>query len=73
MRGMEKKYCVLEDGKPCVDCGRCRMCDLDPEKICDNCMKCLKSAADYACIAIDGVFESEKAPDENEGWDEGEE
>ena len=32
------KYCVLEDDKLCTNCGRCNMCDLDPEKVCYNCM-----------------------------------
>lgn len=37
------KYCVLEEGKVCTDCGECDVCDLDPNKICDNCCKCIES------------------------------
>ena len=29
-------------------------CDLDPEKICDNCMKCVLDA-DFSAIAISGI------------------
>ena len=43
------------------------MCDLDPEKICDNCMRCLnRSTADYAEIKIDAVYMSEEVPKEDE-------
>ncbi len=33
-------------------------CDLDPNKICDNCFKCLepKAGEDYAEIRIDAVY-----------------
>lgn len=35
-------------------------CDLDPTKICDNCMKCVTGGADYRAIQIDGIeLESE--------------
>lgn len=35
-------------------------CDLDPDKVCDNCMKCVLSEADYRAIQIDGIeLESE--------------
>ena len=34
------KQCVLYD-RECIDCGECQRCDLDPDKICDNCMKCV--------------------------------
>ena len=30
------KECVLYD-RECINCGECLHCDLDPEKICDNC------------------------------------
>ena len=32
----------------------CEMCDLDPDKVCDNCGKCL-DIRDYAAIKIDGI------------------
>lgn len=40
------KQCVLYD-RECIDCGECQRCDLDPDKICDNCMKCVMGDADY--------------------------
>ena len=30
-------------------------CDLDPDKICDNCMKCITGDAEYRAIVIDGI------------------
>ena len=48
----DKRMCVLDETKVC----ECDRCDLDPNKICDNCMKCLKSdGAEYRAIQIDGV------------------
>lgn len=46
------KECVLCPGHICDDCGACEMCDLDPTKRCDNCMKCL-DMADYNGVLID--------------------
>ena len=37
---MKNEKCVLYD-RLCIDCGECDRCELDPEKICDNCMKCV--------------------------------
>lgn len=48
------KTCVLYD-RECIDCGECDRCDLDPEKICDNCMKCVKSDDDYRAVLIEGI------------------
>lgn len=47
-----KKRCVLED-KECTGCGECDRCDLDPNKICDNCMKCVKGDAAYRAIVVE--------------------
>ena len=55
---MERKQCVLYDGKICDECGECNICDLDPNKICDNCMKCVNTGADYNAIEIDEIIES---------------
>ena len=58
---MEPKECVLRPGEPCTDCGDCEMCDLEPNKVCDNCMRCLKfSDADYLAIEIDEIIEGEE-------------
>ena len=48
------KQCVLYD-RECIDCGECQRCDLDPDKICDNCMKCVRGDADYRAISITGI------------------
>lgn len=53
-----KKMCVLEE-KECIGCGECDRCDLDPNKICDNCMKCVNSDAEYRAIMVDD-FELEE-------------
>lgn len=47
-----KKMCVLEE-KECTGCGECDRCDLDPNKICDNCMKCIQGDAEYRAIMVD--------------------
>ncbi len=51
--------CVLYDRK-CNGCGECEICDLDPEKICDNCGKCL-DIRDDAVIKIDAILTEEEA------------
>ena len=51
----EHRQCVLYD-RECIGCGECDRCDLDPEKICDNCMKCINGDAEYRGISIDGIY-----------------
>ncbi|MCD8201136.1 MAG: hypothetical protein LUD47_03610 [Clostridia bacterium] len=46
--------CILYD-RLCTGCGECDMCDLDPEKVCDNCGKCL-DLGDYSGIMIDAII-----------------
>ena len=46
--------CVLYD-RDCIDCGECDRCDLDPDKICDNCMKCVMGDTDFRAIEIDEI------------------
>lgn len=48
--------CELYD-RLCIGCGECDVCDLDENKICDNCGKCL-DVKDFASIKIDGVYQS---------------
>lgn len=54
---MQKKGepCVLED-RLCIECGECDRCELDPNKICDNCCKCIDSTADFRAIEIDEIL-----------------
>lgn len=60
---MTAKNCVLYD-RPCTECGECNFCDLDPDKICDNCMACVKTESDYRAIRIDGVLTPEESLDD---------
>ena len=48
------KKCVLYD-RECIDCGDCDRCDLDPNKICDNCMKCVNGDEEYRTLPIDEI------------------
>ena len=45
--------CVLYD-RECIGCMECEVCDLDPDKICDNCGKCL-DIKEFVAIKIDGI------------------
>lgn len=51
---MANKQCVLYD-RECIDCGECDRCDLDPDKICDNCMRCVNGDQTYRSILVDKV------------------
>lgn len=56
------KQCVLYD-RECIECGECNVCDLDPDKICDNCCKCIEGEKkDYEKITIDKLYFDEKVP-----------
>ena len=49
------RQCVLYD-RECIGCGECDRCDLDPSKVCDNCMKCIMDGkTDYRSISIDAI------------------
>lgn len=63
-----KKECVLMD-RECTDCGECNICDLDPDKICDNCCVCIDRDADYLGINIDEIIEDVDAPLDEEDLD----
>ncbi len=53
--GRFMKQCVLYD-RECIECGECERCDLDPNKICDNCMKCVNGDQQFRSILIDRVI-----------------
>lgn len=55
---MRMKACVLTPGKARDDCEACdERCELDPEKICDNCFRCLEGdRRPFAQIPIGGVL-----------------
>lgn len=50
--------CVLYE-RDCIGCMECEICDLDENKICDNCGKCLK-IQDFATIKIEKIITDEK-------------
>lgn len=52
------KKCVLYD-RECTGCLECEVCDLDPNKICDNCGKCLE-IKDFATIKIEKIILDKK-------------
>lgn len=70
------KECVLAD-KECIECGECNVCDLDPDKICDNCCKCIDIDADYKSVDIDEILEDDESialdAEELESWKYGDE
>ena len=57
------RSCVLYD-RDCIGCGECDRCDLDPKKICDNCMQCVKGDKAFRSILLDGIRLSENEPDD---------
>jgi len=57
---MEDKRCELYDERYCNGCGECEICDLNPNKACDNCKKCIQTGADYLAIEIDEVIMDEE-------------
>ena len=46
--------CVLYE-RDCIGCLECETCDLDPNKVCDNCGKCI-DMQDFASIKIDKIY-----------------
>jgi len=51
---MSNNECVLYD-RECIDCGECDICDLDKNKICDNCAKCIDIDCDFKKIEIEKI------------------
>ena len=57
------KQCVLYD-RECINCGECNRCDLDPNKICDNCCQCLELEKDaYRTLKISRVITDQEEID----------
>ena len=59
------RMCVLYD-REFIGCGECDRCDLDPNKICDNCMKCVNGDNEYRAIMVDSI-ELEEPEDMDDG------
>lgn len=62
------KKCVLAE-RECNNCGACEdRCEFDPNKICDNCFKCLDlPEGEYMDIPIAGVYLDDEFVDEDSG------
>ena len=54
MQQKNGQKCVLYE-RECIGCLECEICDLNPNKICDNCGKCLE-IKDDAVIKIDKII-----------------
>ena len=52
------KKCILGLKAVCDDCGACEedLCELDPNKLCDNCFKCMEITEAYREIPIGRVL-----------------
>ena len=62
---MEKRHfdkCVLYE-RDCIGCLECETCDLDSNKVCDNCGKCIQ-ISDVASIKIDKIITNPEEYDE---------
>ena len=57
------KECVLYD-RECIGCLECETCDLDSNKVCDNCGRCIEFD-DVASIKIDKIYTNPSDYDEN--------
>lgn len=57
MSGYEKQ-CVLYD-RLCSECGECELCDLDPNKKCDNCGRCIEDGSDYSTVDVELINDNE--------------
>ena len=54
---MENIKCIKYD-RECIDCGECdEFCDIEPNKKCDSCGKCLNLDKNYSFIKIDKIIE----------------
>lgn len=49
--------CVLYD-RDCINCGECDVCDLDPNKHCDNCGRCIDDSEEFRSINIEDFMKS---------------
>ncbi len=61
----KQRMCELYD-RICIGCGECDRCDLDPNKICDNCMKCINGENEYRAITVDGIRLEHQKDDEDD-------
>lgn len=46
------EQCELYD-RECINCGECDICDLDSNKRCDDCGRCIDDVSEYRSITVD--------------------
>ncbi|MGI6175272.1 MAG: hypothetical protein ACOYJC_03730 [Christensenellales bacterium] len=64
------KKCVLYD-RNCIKCNECDLCDIDPNKICDNCCECIDLNEDYYKeILIDDILDNDETHAFEDEWKE---
>ena len=56
------EHCILED-RICTECGECDRCELYPDKLCDNCCKCIETDVDYLEIQVDDILLNTEQPE----------
>jgi len=44
--------CILDE-RECTDCRECKICDLSPDKDCDNCCECINAEKEYNELIAD--------------------
>ncbi len=52
---MKGEKCELYD-RDCIECGECDRCDLDKNKICDSCGKCIEPTKNFEIIKITKII-----------------
>ncbi len=63
-----KKTCIFQEGIPCSDCGECAKCDINENKKCNNCAKCLElQGFDVRAINIEEIIDEEDITFADEG------
>ena len=50
------KKCIFDENKECNLCNECNICDLDSNKICDNCGKCIDTNEEEHFFKIDNIY-----------------
>jgi hypothetical protein len=50
------KECIIDD-RMCRNCGECKLCDYNEDKVCDNCCSCVDEFdVDFAKIIIEKIL-----------------
>ena len=52
---MKGEKCELYE-RDCIECGECDRCDLDKNKICDSCGKCIEPTKNFEIIKINKII-----------------